>query len=172
MKILQFFLFSLILLFSGCSLTKNISNQPPYDQCIGKKFTIKEDMYIFKDNGSSLCSIAPQNSGIMGLPRYVDKKYLEDDNYGKKNRYPLVIKGIVAKGSIFTIIKVVNSIDFETSFTLLLITFDNIPSIKNGIITTEIMNWKNYPYTTTWGDPPIFEAKFAEPFPSDGVWWK
>ena len=171
MKTLRFFVISLALLCSACSITKNISNQPPYDQCIGKKFVLKEDMYIFKFYGSSQCSIAGQHNGIMGLPRYVDRKYLEDDHFSKNNHY-LAIQGIVPKGSIFIITKVIDEITFDDSFTRILITFDNIPSIKNGIITTAILNWKNYPFDKTFGDPPIFKPDLIEPLPSDGIWWK
>lgn len=171
MNMLRLFTFSLALLCSACSITKNISNQPPYDQCIGKKFVLKEDMYIFKFHGSSQYSIAPQNSGITGLPRYVDKKYLEDDHFGKNNHY-LTMKGIVPKGSIFNITRVVRIKTFEMSYVMFLIAFDDIPAIKNGIITTEMLNFDNPPDALNWSDPPIFKAKFVEPLPSDGVWWK
>jgi len=162
----QLFAFSLALLFSACSITKNISNQPPYNQLIGKKFVIKEDMYIFKDDDASLYTIAPQDSGINNLPRFIDPKYIG------RHIHSLTVITIVPKGSVFSIIKVIDAIGFETSFTEVLIAFDNVPSIKNGIVTSEILNWKNYPYTKIWGDPPIFEAKLVEPLQSDGVWWK
>ena len=162
----QLFAFSLVFLCGSCSITKNISNQPPYNQCIGKKFVLKEDMYIFKDDDTSLYSIAPQDSGIPNLPRFIDPKYIG------RHIHSLTVTTIVPKGSIFTIIKVIDAIDFENSFKEILIAFDNVPSIKNGVVTSEILNWKNHPFIKTWGDPPIFEDKFVEPLPSDGVWWK
>ncbi len=169
--IVRSIILSLALLCSGCSITKNISNQPPYNHCIGKKFILKEDMYVFKFHDSPDYFIAPEHSGITGLPPYVDKKYLENDYFGKHNYY-LTILGIVPKGSIFNIIRVVRRTTFELSYVMYLIAFDNLPSIKNGIITTEILNFDNPPDALYWSDPPIFEAKFAEPLPSDGVWWK
>ena len=166
MNILRLFTFSLALLCSACSITKNISNQPPYNQCIGKKFVLKEDMYIFQDDDTSLYSIAPQDSGINNLPRFIDPK-----NIGR-HIHSLTVTTIVPKESIFTIIKVVRRTTFEMSYVMFLIAFDNIPAIKNGIITTEMLNFDNPPDTLNWSDPPIFKAKFAEPLPSDGVWWK
>lgn len=171
MKILRSFILSLALLCSACSMTKNISNQAPYDQCIGKKFVLKEDMYIFKFNDTSLWSIATQHSGIVGLPPLVDKKYLEDQYFGKNNQY-LTIKEIVAKGSIFTVVKVNYEQNIESSHTYFLIAFETLPAVKNWISASAIMNFDNPPYTSHWSDPPIFEAKFAEPLPSDGIWWK
>ncbi len=169
--IARLIILSLALACSGCSITKNISNQPPYNQCIGKKFILKEDMYIFKFHGSFQGAIARPNNGMMGLPRYVNKKYLEDDHFGKNNHY-LTILGIVPKGSIFTIITVINRRTFEGAYVDFLIDFDDFPITKKGLLSIDICNLKNPPYTPHWSDPPIFEAKFAEPLPSDGVWWK
>ena len=166
MNILRFFILSFTLLCSACSTTKNISNQPPYNQCIDKKFVLKEDMYIFKFDDSSQCSIAPQNSGIPNLPRFIDPKYIG------RHIHNLTVTAIVPKGSVFDITRVVRIKTFEISYVMFLIAFDNIPSIKNGIITTEILNLDNPPDALNWSDPPIFEAKFAEPLPSDGIWWK
>ncbi|NBV29833.1 hypothetical protein EBS02_12625, partial [bacterium] len=163
--IMRFIILSLVLLCSGCSITKNISDQPPYNQCIGKKFVLKEDMYIFKDDDTSLYSIAPQNSGLPNVPRFIDPKYIG------RHIHNLTVTAIVSKGSIFNVIRVINAITFDDSYTRYLIAFDNIPSIKNGIITTEILNLDNPPYTPHWSDPPIFEARYALPLPSDGIWW-
>ena len=161
---------SLALCF-GCSSTKDISKEPPYNQCIGKKFILMEHMYIFKFNDSSQCSIAGAQSGIMGLPRYVDKKYLDDDYFGRNNRY-LTIQGIIEKGSIFTITQIIEDINLENTGENFLINFENSILPDKKIFTGAILNWKNYPFTKTWGDPPIFDAKYALPLPSDGIWWK
>jgi hypothetical protein len=162
---------SSLALCCGCSSTKDISKEPPYNQCIGKKFILKEDMYIFKFNDSSQCSIAGAQSGIIGLPRYVDKKYLDDDYFGRNNRY-LSIQGIIEKESTFTLVKVINKKTFESSYVRFLIAFNKMPIAKNGVITTSILNLDNPPFTKFWSDPPIFDAKYALPLPSDGIWWK
>ncbi len=164
--IMRFIILSLALLCSGCSITKNISNQPPYNQCIGKKFILKEDMYIFKDDDTSLYSIAPQDAGINNLPRFIDPKYIG------RHIHSLTVTTIIPKGNVFTIIKVIIKKTFELSYTDYLISFDDFQFTKKGLLSGQILNLNNPPYTPHWSDPPIFEAKFAEPLPSDGVWWK
>jgi hypothetical protein len=156
---------SLALCF-GCSSTKDISKEPPYSQCIGKKFILKEDMYIFKFNDSYKYAIAGPDSGISGLTKFVDPKFIGRDS-GR-----LVIKGIIKKGSIFHIIRVNCVTTFELSYIDFLITFENIPISKNGVLSGSILNLNNPPDTKTWSDPPIFKANLVEPLPSDGIWWK
>ncbi|MEI6417001.1 MAG: hypothetical protein WCO92_04700 [Verrucomicrobiota bacterium] len=123
-------------------------------------------MYIFKFDDTSQYSIAGANSGISGLSRLVEPQYVG------KHRESLVIKAIAKKGDIFTIIKVIDKTTFESSYTRFLISFDNLPFTKRGIITTEILNLDNPPDKPHWSDPPIFDPKAALPLPSDGVWWK
>ena len=151
---------------TSCSLTKDISKEPPYSQCIGKKFILKEDVYLFQDHGSSQLSIAGPNSGVSGLTKFVDPKFIGRDN-GQ-----LLIRSIIKKDSIFSIVNVSCIQQFESSYIEFLIKFDGINLSKHGINTTCILNLNNPPDTKTWSDPPIFKANLVEPLPSDGVWWK
>ena len=155
-----------VLIFGSCSITKDISKELPYNQCIGKKFILKEDMYIFKFHDSSQYVIAGPDSGISGLTKQVDSKFIGRDS-GR-----LVINGIIRKGSIFNIIKVNYVKTFELSYVDFLISFEDIPISKVGLLSGPICNFKNPPDTPHWSDPPIFDANLAEPLPSDGVWWK
>ena len=158
-------------LCGGCSSTKNISKEFPYNQCIGKQFILKEDMYIFQDHDSSEYSIAGPNSGITGLPPLVNKNYLTNLYYTKNNTY-LFIDGIIQKGSVFSIIKVNYVKTFELSYVDFLISFSNNSVVTHELLSGDICNLDNPPFTKTWSDPPIFKANLVEPLPSDGVWWK
>lgn len=165
------FLGILFLLCFGCTENKDLSKELPYNRSIGKKFILKEDLYIFCDYDSSQLSIAGPHAGIIGLPPLVNEKYFGDDYFGKKNRY-LKIKGIVKKGSIFTIKQVIKESNIEDSMIEFVIQFENFFATKEIFDTGSILNWKNYPFDKTLGDPPIFNPELVNPLPSDGIWWK
>lgn len=156
----------------SCTVTKDVSNEYPYNQCLGKHFILKENVYIFKPHDSKQHIIAAQHSGIMGLPPLIDKKYFQNDYFGKNNKY-LEIDRIIEKGSIFKIIKVNYVKDFESSSINFLVIFDNGCTPKYELLTYPLENiLQNPPNTSHWSDPPIFKAGLVEPLPSDGIWWK
>ena len=112
---------------------------------------MKEDLYIFCDYDSSQLSIAGPHAGIIGLPPLVNEKYFGDDYFGKKNRY-LKIKGIVKKGSMFTIKQVIKESNIEDSMIEFVIQFENSFVTKEVFDTGSILNWENYPFNKTFGD--------------------
>ena len=153
-------------LLSGCTSRKDISKEAPYNQCVGRKFILKEDIYIFKYYDSLEYSIAGPNSGINGLTKFVDEKYIGRDNG------LLVIKGVIKKNTLFSIVKIIDVKEFESSYVRFFVSFNSGLYTNENINCNSILNWKFYPFTKTWGDPPIFEADLVKPLPSDGVWWK
>ncbi|MBX9742723.1 MAG: hypothetical protein K2W99_04210 [Chthoniobacterales bacterium] len=168
-SIVLFGAFFFIVWYLSRTVTEDLSNQFPYSQSIGKHFVLAEDMYLFKDRGSSQLSIAGSHSGINGLPYLVSEKCLQD--YGGDNQY-LKVYGIIKKGSIFTVEQVVEERTFESSFLEFIIDFHNSSLPKKIFYTGTILNWKYYPFTQNLGDPPIFDPRYALPLPADGIWWK
>jgi hypothetical protein len=156
----------LLLLVISCTKTKDLSRQSPYNQGIGKKFVLNEDAYVFKFDDTSQYSIAGPNSGIPGLSRIVDSKLIG------KHRDNLIIKGVAKRGDVFTIIKVIEELSFEDSMIEFVIQFESSSITKEIFDTGSILNWKNYPFDKTLGDPPIFKSELVEPLRSDGTWWK
>lgn len=153
-------------LLSGCSSRKDISKEPPYNQCVGKKFALKEDVYIFKFYDNPQYLIAGPNSGVNGLATDVNKQYIGTSTS------QLSVIDVKKKGTSFTLVKVIDESSLDNSYINFFIKFDDLNLSNDCINATRILNWKFYPFTKTWGDPPIFKSDLVEPLPSDGIWWK
>lgn len=150
----------------------DISDQMPFKAAIGKKFIVKQDLYIYTLKGGLVCQIGMKknlSSGrSIGFPKVVDKKYIGLDT--KK----LVIKGIIEKGQVFTIKRVVKVRGFEYSYISfrVIVNKDPIFSKKECAADFIISIEDRQLNTMLFSEPPIFAPDIAEPDPKDGVWWK
>ncbi len=167
----------LALLLVSC--TKNLSQREPYLQAIGKQFVLQQDVYIYYFNDydkyhwlSFPCKlrigqITPKDSFFYNLPSTVEEKHI-----GTKNS-EVTLKGILWKGSTFTIKRIVRQKTVDNCYYFYLI-LPNQGFFKDQEINpSDFVNiFENPPYTPHWSDPPIFDPKYALPLPADGVWWK
>jgi len=98
-------------------------------------------------------------------------KEISSTNIGNKFS-EMTIVGIVKKGEVFQIKKIVEKITIESSYDYYYGLFlDKNLLLETSFLTTERL-FHNPPFTKTWSDPPIFDPKAALPLPSDGIWWK
>jgi len=161
------------------SCTQDVSREEPFVKAIGKHFFLQQDMYLYQFHESRSKSwpalpcklrigdINPKSWFFYDLPSTVEEKYI-----GAQNSY-VTLKGILWKGTTFTIKRVViqKSLDFECSYYL--ISPDQGSFMNQEINPYDIMEMlSNPPESDTWSDPPIFDPKVALPLPSDGIWWK
>lgn len=159
----------------GCFIpfrsTEDISKQTPYSEAIGKKFVVKQDMYIYQDSDSDMNEIGTLEflkRMTSGLPSVVDVKFIG------KQAGSVKINGVVKKDQIITLNRVVMQKGFEFSYVSYRVLVDDDAYFsKHECAVDFILNDnENPPKTAHWSDPPIFKADLAEPLASDGVWWK
>jgi hypothetical protein len=153
------------LCLAACSKYTDLNNKKPYVEAVGKKFVLQQDYYIFRIHSGVHLYIGD----YFALPRQVEQK-----NIGFKNN-DINILGIAKAGQIIQIDKFFEkTATISGSFNFLYVSLLVGSSSKcHELDATGLMNMmKNPPFTTTWSDPPIFDAKYALPLPSDGVWWK
>lgn len=155
---------------ASCTQATKMNQQEPYKTAIGKNFFLQKDLYIyqFNDPGSSLCIGDANNMAnySIGIPKVIDEKYI-----GTKGQY-ITIKGVVKKGDVMTIKNIIKKQTFEDLNFIYNVVFGKNSYSNQALDASDIINLKNPPFTTTWSDPPIFDAKYALPLASDGVWWK
>jgi hypothetical protein len=171
------------------SSTIDISDKSPYSEAIGKKFVVKQSMYIYQADYYSKNAII-SIEGLKGIaagrmPNVVDERYIGTIAGNG------TIHGVVKKGQIITISHVVIEKGFEDCYGKLRVFVDSDayfsrhecitwPSLLNRACQDLLARASqdilypgvNPPKTLGWGDPPIFETDLLEPLPSDGVWWK
>lgn len=162
------------------SCMQDLSKKEPYVKAIGKHFVLQKDLYLYQFNDAGkhpylspwpckLCIgyVTPKDTIFYDLPSSVEEKYI-----GAQNSH-VTLKGILWKGSTFTIKRIVEQKSFDNAYYLYLISPDQGPFVGEEIEPSDIEEIvTNPPYVPTWSDPPIFDPKAALPLPSDGVWWK
>lgn len=157
------------LLVSACSASyKDVSNQAPFRDAIGQKFVVQTDLYIYKLYDSSVLELGPASDlgpYSIGVPRKVDDKYI-----GLKAEY-LSLEGVVKRGQIFTIEKVLYRDDGFSSSISYRIALDGLPSLsKKQIATMQLIEpGGNLPSARNGYSPPIFKSEFVLPLESDGL---
>ena len=161
------------------SCTQDLSKKDPYISAIGKHFALQEDLYLYQFHDSFSDSwppdpcklrighVTPKDDLFFGLSENIEEKYI-----GTKNLY-VTLKGILWKGSTFTIKRIVEQKSLNDEYCFYLISPEQGPFAGQEIESSDIVEIvTNPPFTKTWSDPPIFKEKYALPLPSDGVWWK
>lgn len=148
----------------ACDKYTDLSVQSPYNQAIGKKFALQKDFYIYTFRNSAHTYLGEG----FGLPKEIDTKYI-----GTKYIDGDVL-GIARAGAIIQLNKIILKKTFESSFDFYYVSLvGSNDSRFHALDATGFLNFnKNPPITKTWSDPPIFDAKYALPLRSDGVWWK
>ena len=158
--------------FSACRPSlKDVSNQDPYREAIGKKFSLQRDLYIYQMNESRALEIGPgtdMSQYSIGVPSEVNEKHIG------LNTHHLTIKGIAKTGQNITIQKILYKQDYYFPYGIYYIALEGHPQFSlQEIDAGEILNSeRNPPKTEGWSTPPIFKADMALPLASDGVWWK
>jgi len=156
---------------TGCTSVKDVSNEMPYVQAVGKTFVLEKDMYIFQYNGYpsfNLGRLINEDHVVNGIPIEVNEKYI-----GLKC-LQVTIKGVVRKGDVIILSSVKEERSFNDVFYGYYVIIKNQPHFANQELrVASMLNiLKNPPVSQKWSDPPIFKAEYALPLPSDGVWWK
>jgi hypothetical protein len=164
---------------SGCSKTKNLSNQLPMKQAIGKKFITQQDLVLFEQDafGKSITGdrvylgIAGKSPSLFHISGTNAEQYI-----GRKIDGTSVI-GVVKKGSIITISKIMQRATIETSSVSYSAYIFSIPEYTNySCDITCSMDSKSIenspPYKNTWAEPPLFSPDVALPLLSEGIWWQ
>ncbi len=165
-RLLFFFtLYTTCLFFSSCHRTVDLSHQEPYSEAIGKKFVLQQDLYIYTFRKSTHLYLG----NAFGLPNKVDQKYI-------KTKYSDgFIIGIAQVGQTIEIDQFLEEyapLASSSNYCFIKLIDKNVINFGQ-LDATDLVNIKdNPPYTKTWGDPPIFNPKYALPLPSEGVWWK
>ena len=160
------------------SCTQDLSKEEPYVKAIGKHFVIQKDMYLYQFNDADdhlwlcphPCKLRVGNirgTFFYDLPSTVEEKYI-----GTQNSH-VMLKGILWKGSTFTIKRIVEQKSLDDYSYFYLISPDQGSFANQEIEPSDIIKIiTNPPYSKTWSDPPIIDPKAALPLPSDGIWWK
>lgn len=160
------------------SCAQDLSREEPYIKAIGKHFVLQKDLYVYQFNDADdhpwlcpwPCKLRIGNirgTFFYDLPATVEEKYIGAQNSN------VALKGILWKGTTFSIKRIVVQKTIDSDYCLYLISPDQGPFATQEINPSDIVEIvTNPPYTKTWSDPPIFKEKYALPLPSDGVWWK
>jgi hypothetical protein len=164
---------------SGCTKIENVSNRFPMKQAIGKKFITQQELVLFEldEFGKSITGdrvylgIPGKCPGLYDISITNIKQYV-----GRKINGTSVI-GVVKKGSIITISKIMQRTAIEDSFVNYSAYIYSLPEYTDySCDITLSMDSRSIihspPYTKTWAEPPLFSPDVALPVQSDGTWWK
>jgi hypothetical protein len=148
--------------FIGCEKKIDLSSKEPYIQSIGKFFVLQQDYYTFRFNDSDDLFIGK----ISEIPDEVNPRFI-----GLRFHEGIII-GIIKKGDLFQIKKIMKKNTIEDSYYDYYISISSQNTLINSSFLAISVSFHNPPFTKTWSDPPIFDPKAALPLPSDGIWWK
>jgi hypothetical protein len=153
-----------LIICSSCSRVVDLSQDEFYKKAIGKSFVLNKDYYLYQ-----------WDKGIPYIGKF-DYFPVDEARIGKGHFREARIIGVVRKGQVVQISKVINSRSFEDSIIKYLVILSKPTASQqhySEMDVTFLMNLDDIlPSKRQWRDPPIFKSEAATPLESDGIWWK
>ena len=143
-----------ILIFLGCALascTIDLSKKKPYLQSIGKQFVLQQDFYIyyFNDYGkhsylSFPCKLRLGTTHSLGNFAYGLSERVDEKHVGSKNNH-VTLEGVLHKGSVVTLKRVVEQRTFENTYFFYIISPNQGPFAGQEINPSDITHMFSNP---------------------------